>query len=200
MPLATVFALSVLLGVGPGLDRQDGKAATSQSAAAGKAQASTASKQAAKPAPESSQARLEREVRELKAESEKLTGENARLRERIAQLESESGRKPGTAAPAASPMPPKAPEPRSAGVPRQRQRDPEVEKRILEVDERYKLEGGHNSDRGRTYVKYGPPNSIETKEGVEIWRYAEQPGVGKNVEIRFGGPSMKTIWVRMDRK
>jgi hypothetical protein len=200
MRLSTIFAVFVLVGIASGLAGKEGKVLESQSAAAVKAQAASASKQAAKPVAESDQARLEREVRELKATSDKLTSENARLRERIAQLESELGRKAGTVSPAAAPMPPKAPEQKSAGMPQQRQRDPGVEKRILEADERYKLEGGHNSDRGRTYVKFGPPSSVETKEGVEIWRYAEQPGVGKNVEIRFGGPSMKTIWVKMDRK
>lgn len=58
---------------------------------------------------------------------------------------------------------------------------------------------GWRTDRGRIYIVYGPPDSIETHSTVEhvngivdsnslpyqVWRYKHMIGIGKNQNLRF---------------
>ena len=50
---------------------------------------------------------------------------------------------------------------------------------------------GWQTDRGRIYVVYGPPDSIATEAQVgqnppeEVWTYVHMPGGGENVSLRF---------------
>jgi GWxTD domain-containing protein len=51
---------------------------------------------------------------------------------------------------------------------------------------------GFKTDRGRTYIVYGPPDEIRVQLGgdeavrpTEIWRYQSIPGYGKDVDLRF---------------
>lgn len=67
-------------------------------------------------------------------------------------------------------------------------REKEIERRFRYAEERFGRDGvnGVLTDRGRTYVKMGPPDEIESHPGVkEVWRYRsgnrllEFDGVGK---------------------
>jgi GWxTD domain-containing protein len=69
----------------------------------------------------------------------------------------------------------------------------EFERRMREVEERFKDEGGKNSDRGAVYLEFGAPAEIETNGDLQIWRYRETPGIGKNVEFRFEGRPLKKV-------
>jgi GWxTD domain-containing protein len=51
---------------------------------------------------------------------------------------------------------------------------------------------GWKTDRGRTYIQFGPPDEIDSHPGggqgsnpYEIWRYRWIEGIGKDVEMRF---------------
>jgi len=80
--------------------------------------------------------------------------------------------------------------------------------RISLADEKYGTEvPGWKTDRGRIYVTYGPPDSIEShrsgektgrtpEEGGDIyeyswegWHYSHLDGVGENLELEFVDPS-----------
>lgn len=44
---------------------------------------------------------------------------------------------------------------------------------------------GWKTDRGRVYVTFGPPDSIESHQSKEVWHYRHLDGVGENVELEF---------------
>jgi GWxTD domain-containing protein len=48
---------------------------------------------------------------------------------------------------------------------------------------------GWKNDRGRIYIMYGPPDSIESNPGFsppsEVWHYACLKGIGRNVVLDF---------------
>jgi hypothetical protein len=51
---------------------------------------------------------------------------------------------------------------------------------------------GFKTDRGRTYIMYGPPDEIRVQPGgdeavkpTEIWHYQSIPGYGKDVDFSF---------------
>lgn len=72
-----------------------------------------------------------------------------------------------------------------------RQKEMELERRIRYADERFKEDGkrGSETDRGKVYLKYGPPDEIEThaSEGRDAWLYRSGPIIrfvnGKLVSI-----------------
>jgi GWxTD domain-containing protein len=72
-----------------------------------------------------------------------------------------------------------------------RQKEMEVERRIRYADERFAQDGkrGSETDRGKVYLKYGPPDEIEThpSEGKDAWLYRNGPIIrfvnGKLVSI-----------------
>lgn len=45
--------------------------------------------------------------------------------------------------------------------------------------------GGENTPRGKVYVKYGPPDEIESHPDREMWMYRHLEGVGDNVIFKF---------------
>ena len=47
---------------------------------------------------------------------------------------------------------------------------------------------GSKTDRGRTYITYGPPDEIDSHPSTEEWRYRYIDGVGNNVLIEFVDP------------
>ena len=61
--------------------------------------------------------------------------------------------------------------------------------RIAYSNERFKApqQPGWKSDRGRMYIRFGPPDEIEShpKEGREQWMYHSLEGIGKNVIMEF---------------
>lgn len=52
---------------------------------------------------------------------------------------------------------------------------------------RYGAEGW-KTEKGRTYIRFGPPDEIEShsEKGYEQWLYKEIPGVGTKVIFEFG--------------
>ena len=48
--------------------------------------------------------------------------------------------------------------------------------------------GGWKTEKGKTYILYGPPDEIEShpEKGYEQWLYKEIPGVGTKVIFEFG--------------
>jgi len=48
---------------------------------------------------------------------------------------------------------------------------------------------GYRTDRGRFYIMYGPPDSIESKSALapptETWHYSFVEGIGRNVVLMF---------------
>lgn len=49
---------------------------------------------------------------------------------------------------------------------------------------------GWQTDRGRIYILYGPPSSIDsypagTSSSHETWNYKSVPGLGENIELKF---------------
>ncbi len=84
----------------------------------------------------------------------------------------------------APPAPPKAPAaPAKPSVP-----DREHDRRIDYANQRYG-EGatpGSQTERGRLYVRYGPPDEITVHGGYERWFYRRIAGVGNNVSFEFG--------------
>ena len=69
-------------------------------------------------------------------------------------------------------------------------------RRIAYANERFASDiAGWKTDRGRIYIKFGPPDEIESHpSGVqgsyptEVWRYRLIEGIGKNVEMKFEDP------------
>lgn len=48
--------------------------------------------------------------------------------------------------------------------------------------------GGWKTEKGKTYILYGPPDEIESHpaKGYEQWLYREVKGIGKRVIFEFG--------------
>jgi len=48
---------------------------------------------------------------------------------------------------------------------------------------------GYRTDRGRFYITFGPPDSVDAKSGLvpptETWHYLFVEGIGRNVVLRF---------------
>lgn len=69
----------------------------------------------------------------------------------------------------------------------------EFYRRIVVANEKYgsKLLAGRNTDRGRLYVIFGPPESVDENSdpaspySIETWHYHYIKGIGENVQIHF---------------
>jgi hypothetical protein len=65
-------------------------------------------------------------------------------------------------------------------------------RRIAWANERFGEPGkaGWMTERGRTYIQFGPPSETETwrSGGYERWFYRSIRGVGENVSFEFGRP------------
>jgi GWxTD domain-containing protein len=63
-------------------------------------------------------------------------------------------------------------------------------RRIQYANQRFKADTtpGWRTEKGRTYIKFGPPDEIEShpRQGYEQWRYKEIPNVGSKVIFEFG--------------
>jgi hypothetical protein len=117
---------------------------------------------------QSTTAARERELREFR---EQLAGEIRETRRRLEELERAR-----------------------AGVMEELGRGEAVrEQRVREAEARFRADGGPDSDRGRIYVEFGPPTSIEShpEANKEIWRYSEISGIGSDVEVRFEGNPLR---------
>jgi GWxTD domain-containing protein len=59
-------------------------------------------------------------------------------------------------------------------------------RRIAYANERFRDERpGWQTDRGRTYIRFGPPDEIESYPAVEIWSYRHIDGLGDNITFQF---------------
>ena len=45
---------------------------------------------------------------------------------------------------------------------------------------------GSQTERGRVYVSFGPPDEVNSHGAYEKWFYPRLPGVGNNVSFEFG--------------
>jgi GWxTD domain-containing protein len=69
----------------------------------------------------------------------------------------------------------------------------EFYRRIVVANEKYgsKLLAGRNTDRGRVYVIFGPPDSVDENShpvathSIETWHYHYIKGIGENAQIHF---------------
>jgi GWxTD domain-containing protein len=66
----------------------------------------------------------------------------------------------------------------------------EFERRIAHAREHFQTPGsfaipGYETDRGRFYVAWGPPQTISTSSPTEEWRYGSVPAIGSAVTLQF---------------
>jgi len=69
----------------------------------------------------------------------------------------------------------------------------EFYRRVVFANEKYgsKLLAGRNTDRGRLYVIFGPPESVDENSdpaaphSIQTWHYHYIKGIGENVQIHF---------------
>lgn len=92
----------------------------------------------------------------------------------------------------APPAPPKPPAAAAAAAPSAAPAKPaadnEHDRRIQYANERFG-EGatpGSRTERGRLYVRFGPPDEIIVHDGYEKWFYKHLEGIGNNVSVEFG--------------
>lgn len=74
------------------------------------------------------------------------------------------------------------------------ERRKEQERRIQFADERFGQGSvkGSETDRGRTYRRYGPPDEIDSRPGQgEQWKYRNFRGMGGTMVFEFEGPELK---------
>ncbi|MCX6597122.1 MAG: M48 family metalloprotease [Acidobacteria bacterium] len=62
------------------------------------------------------------------------------------------------------------------------QDEAEKQRRTEQARKRF---GGEDTPRGKVYVKYGPPDEIESHPDREMWMYRHLEGVGDNVIFKF---------------
>lgn len=77
---------------------------------------------------------------------------------------------------------------------RAEERRKEEERRLKYADERFGhgATKGSDTDRGRMYRRYGPPDEIESYPGKqEIWKYRNFRGMGGTMVFEFDGPEHK---------
>ncbi len=64
----------------------------------------------------------------------------------------------------------------------------ERERRVRYAEERFAKEGGAKGDKGKSYVKYGPPDEIESHPGVsETWVYKDKGKQKTKIKLDFDG-------------
>ena len=82
----------------------------------------------------------------------------------------------------------------------------EFYRRIVVANEKYgsKLLAGRNTDRGRLYVIFGPPESVDENSdpaaprSIETWHYHSIKGIGENVQIHFEYSNRYDDYVLLD--
>jgi len=47
---------------------------------------------------------------------------------------------------------------------------------------------GWQTQRGQTYIKHGPPSTIENRGDLEVWKYQNAAGLGGAAQFVFGDP------------
>jgi beta-lactamase regulating signal transducer with metallopeptidase domain len=90
-------------------------------------------------------------------------------------------------APPAPPKPPAAPAAPAAPA-KPAVADQEHDRRVEYANRRYG-EGstpGSQTERGRLYIRHGPPDEVTVQGGYEKWFYRRLAGVGNNVSFEFG--------------
>ena len=73
--------------------------------------------------------------------------------------------------------------------------DEEIARRIRYANERFSKPGapGSQSDRGRIYLLWGPPDELEVHPGTkEAWLYHQLAAYGKNAIFEFDGAGKLT--------
>ena len=63
----------------------------------------------------------------------------------------------------------------------------ERERRVKYANERWAKQGGANFDKGKAYIKYGPPDEIKTGSGGESWLYKNDAKDEVRLEVTFDG-------------
>lgn len=73
---------------------------------------------------------------------------------------------------------------------RAEERQKERERRIAYANERFGRDGveGVNTDKGRTYLRHGPPDEIESRPAAgDVWKYKNYQGSGGTMVFDFDG-------------
>ena len=64
----------------------------------------------------------------------------------------------------------------------------ERDRRLKYANEKWANQGGANSDKGKAYIKYGPPDEIRTQAGGgETWLYKNDAKDEVRLEVTFDG-------------
>ena len=72
----------------------------------------------------------------------------------------------------------------------------ESERRVAYANDKWAKQGGAASDRGKAYIKYGPPDEIKTQTGGgETWLYKNEAKDHTRLEVTFDGNG-KGQWVK----
>ncbi|MGO9243058.1 MAG: M56 family metallopeptidase [Bryobacteraceae bacterium] len=63
----------------------------------------------------------------------------------------------------------------------------ERERRVKYANDKWAKQGGANSDKGKAYIKYGPPDEIKTSSSGETWLYKNDAKDEVRLEVTFDG-------------
>jgi hypothetical protein len=63
----------------------------------------------------------------------------------------------------------------------------EQDRRTKYANENWARQGGASSDKGKAYIKYGPPDEINTSSGGESWLYKNEAKDRVRLEVTFDG-------------
>lgn len=61
----------------------------------------------------------------------------------------------------------------------------ELERRVAYAEKKWASQGGAHSDKGKAYIKYGPPDEIRTEAGGETWLYKNEAKDRVWLEVTF---------------
>jgi GWxTD domain-containing protein len=71
----------------------------------------------------------------------------------------------------------------------------EQDQRTKYANEKWASQGGASSDKGKAYIKYGPPDEIKTGSSGETWLYKDEAKDRTRREVTFDGDG-KGQWVK----
>ena len=71
----------------------------------------------------------------------------------------------------------------------------ERERRVKYANDKWASQGGAKSDKGKAYIKYGPPDEIKTGSSGETWLYKNEAKDQVRLELTFDGNG-KGQWVK----
>ena len=71
----------------------------------------------------------------------------------------------------------------------------ERERRVKYANDKWASQGGAKSDKGKAYIKYGPPDEIKTGSSGETWLYKNEAKDQVRLEVTFDGNG-KGQWVK----